>query len=100
MEDKAKKYKLLCDSVYEIAHGIFDGIVAPACSVPGVGVNIYVAKFADYDNADPKSRNEILEKIMEKYKIDRNALEAMQDYPLALIALYILDQEGKQSQEE
>jgi len=100
MEDKMKKYKMLCDSVYKIANEIFDGIIAPICSVPGVGVKIYETKFADYDNADPKSRKEILEKILEKYKIDRNALEAMQDHPLALIALYILEQEEKQSQEE
>jgi len=100
MEDKSKKYKGLCDSVYKIANEIFDEIVAPACSVPGVGMDIYSTKFADYDNADPKSRKEILEKIMEKYRIDRDALEAMQDHPLALIALYILDQEGKQSREE
>jgi len=101
MEDKVKEYKMTCDSVYKIANEIFDGIVAPSCNIPlGLSVKIYEAKFADYDSADPKSRKEILEKILEKYKIDRNALESMQDYPLALIALYILEQEGKQYQEE
>lgn len=70
---------------------IFHEIVAPICSVPGMNFNIFTAKFSDYDNAIPKYRKQILEKILEEYAIEREILETLQDLPMSLTAMYIVD---------
>lgn len=92
-EDSTSKPCPSVDTVHEVAETIFNEIIAPICSVPGVSANFYTAKFADYDNADPKNRKEILDKILAKHRIPGNILGTLQEYPLALIALYIVDKE-------
>jgi len=83
--------KNIIESVRKLADEIFDEIIVPVCSVSGITINMYHAKFSDYDRGDPKDRKTILDKVIQKYGVDRNGLEPMQDYPFALIALYIIE---------
>ncbi len=86
--------KVSLADVRKTAHEIL-GKVASICSVEGIAADIYRATLSDYDNADPKTRKEILEKIIEDYNTDKNKLERLQDFPLALIALFVLDEEER-----
>lgn len=79
------------DLIRTITQEIFHDIVAPVCSVPGMNFNIFTAKFSDYDNASPKYRKQILNKILEKYTVDRNILETLQDLPMSLTAMYVVE---------
>lgn len=84
--------------VQKTAEEILEKVISPVCNVPeGITANFFTAKFSDYDKGDPAKRQRILKDILEKYGVEPNGLEAIQDYPLALISLYILDKEQNES---
>jgi len=87
-----KEEKLNLQPIHDMAEELLQDIVVSQTSVPGLSANIFLSKFSDYDKGVPKDRSFILNKITEKYRyVDMNTLEKIQDFPLALIALYILE---------
>lgn len=88
-------------AVHKTAEEILEKIIVPICNVPvGIAANIFTAKLPDYDSADPEKRQKILSDLIQKYDVDRNGLEAIQEYPLALLALYILDKRSEAESKE
>ena len=96
MKEKTKeKAESMFDAVHRTADEILNEIIAPVCSVIGISANIYMAKISDYDRGNEQNRRVILGKMVKKYEIDMNMLEKIQDHPLALLALYVLDKDGR-----
>ena len=77
--------------VYEILHEI----VGPLVGMGGISADIYIANLSDYASNEGE-KNKVLDAIAKKYQVDRDYLEYIKIYPIGLIALYTLDNEGKQ----
>lgn len=73
------------------AYEILDEIISPVCGISGVSADIYMADLDCYCGSDDKETELILDKIAEKYKVDREYLDCISSAPLGLIALYTLD---------
>ena len=74
------------------AYEILDSIVSPVCGMGGISADIYMADLDCYTIGDEKQTSLILDKIAEKYQVDREYLDCLSSAPLGLIALYTLDQ--------
>jgi hypothetical protein len=73
------------------AYEILDSIVSKVCRIGPIAADIYMADLGCYTIGDEKETKRILDKITEKYGVDREYLECLKSYPIGLIALYTLD---------
>ena len=84
----------LIQAIINIAYEILDEIVSPVCEIPGgIGADIYLADLACY--ADDKQVQVILDKVVERYGVDRDRLESLDRQPIGLIAMYVLEARKK-----
>lgn len=80
-----------------IGYDILDNIVSPICGISGIMANLYLATILDYtmDEDDPDT-DKIIEEICKRYKLEylddeKTVPPIFADMPIALIALYILE---------
>lgn len=82
----------------EIGYHILDTIVSPICGIDGVMADLYLAEISTYTN-DETEKYEIMQKVFDHYGLftgnaetDEIQMNEFADKPIALLALYILEE--------
>ena len=88
--DKKEFKKTLTTLIGTISYDILDNIVCPLAGIGSPLADLYLADINDH-TFDEKIDKKVLKKISEKYKVDLEHSGLDAETPLALLALYIIE---------
>jgi len=85
------KKEELSKYIDKIGYEIIDDIISPMCGISDVIADLYLADIQTYEY-DEKKAIRIAEKVFKKYGIKNGYAEIFIDKPIALLALFILEE--------